>query len=114
MLDSRETVKDAEKQSLYGFLSPDASVSRTCMLDAPSALALLKPRFGIDGFRAGQWEAIDAALRGHDSCVYLPTGSGKSLCFQATHPYHTLTPPYPTLPHPDPTLTPPYPILTPP
>ena len=69
------------------------------MLDAPSALALLKPRFGIDGFRAGQWEAIDAALRGHDSCVYLPTGSGKSLCFQATHPYHTLTPPDPTLPH---------------
>src|SRR5215208_2022172 len=38
--------------------------------------------FGFDRFRAGQEEAVRAALEGRDSLVVMPTGSGKSLCYQ--------------------------------
>jgi ATP-dependent DNA helicase RecQ len=38
--------------------------------------------FGFDRFRPGQEEAVRAALDGRDSLVVMPTGSGKSLCYQ--------------------------------
>jgi ATP-dependent DNA helicase RecQ len=47
---------------------------------APSAL--LRGVFGHPGFRPGQEEAVAAALAGHDALVVMPTGSGKSLCYQ--------------------------------
>ncbi len=39
-------------------------------------------RFGLSSFRAGQREAVQAALDGRDSLVVMPTGAGKSLCYQ--------------------------------
>ena len=42
----------------------------------------LKEIFGFDGFRRGQEEACRAALEGRDALVVMPTGSGKSLCYQ--------------------------------
>jgi ATP-dependent DNA helicase RecQ len=38
--------------------------------------------FGFPAFRPGQREAVEAAVRGRDVLVVMPTGSGKSLCYQ--------------------------------
>ena len=45
-------------------------------------LAALKRYWGYDGFRPLQREAMENVLQGQDSVVVLPTGGGKSLCFQ--------------------------------
>ena len=46
------------------------------------ALAVLKKHWGYDGFRSGQWNAMEAVLTGNDALTILPTGGGKSLCYQ--------------------------------
>jgi ATP-dependent DNA helicase RecQ len=42
----------------------------------------LRNSFGYDDFRPGQDEALKAVLSGRDAVVILPTGGGKSMCFQ--------------------------------
>ncbi len=42
----------------------------------------LRAAFGYDGFRPGQQEIIRAVLQGRDCVGVMPTGAGKSLCFQ--------------------------------
>ena len=46
------------------------------------ARGLLKQYFGFDDFREGQKPLIDAVLDGRDVLGIMPTGAGKSLCFQ--------------------------------
>ena len=43
---------------------------------------VLQTVFGFPAFRAGQGEIVDAVLRGQNTLAIMPTGGGKSLCFQ--------------------------------
>jgi len=45
-------------------------------------LKLLKKYFGYNEFRPLQQEIIETVVAGKDSLVIIPTGGGKSLCFQ--------------------------------
>ncbi|HJR68375.1 MAG TPA: ATP-dependent DNA helicase RecQ [Gemmatimonadaceae bacterium] len=46
------------------------------------ARAILRERFGYPDFRPGQERAVSSVLAGKDTLVILPTGGGKSLCYQ--------------------------------
>ncbi|BAT51388.1 ATP-dependent DNA helicase RecQ [Nostoc sp. NIES-3756] len=52
------------------------------MLQYPSLEQALKYHFGYDNFRPGQRQVIEDALQNRDLMVVMPTGGGKSLCFQ--------------------------------
>ncbi|MFT7370247.1 MAG: ATP-dependent DNA helicase RecQ [Alteromonas macleodii] len=47
-----------------------------------SAATLLRDVFGFDGFRPGQQEIVEAVTDGKNTLAIMPTGGGKSLCFQ--------------------------------
>lgn len=46
------------------------------------ALAILKTTFGYPGFRGKQAQVIDRVLQGKSALALMPTGAGKSLCYQ--------------------------------
>jgi ATP-dependent DNA helicase RecQ len=46
------------------------------------SLDILKKYWGFDSFRPLQQDIVEAAIYGHDTLALLPTGGGKSVCFQ--------------------------------
>ena len=52
------------------------------METSEKSLTSLREHFGFDDFREGQRDVIETILSGNDVMVVMPTGSGKSLCYQ--------------------------------
>lgn len=48
----------------------------------PDPAGVLRESFGYDAFRPGQRDAVDAILAGRDCVAVMPTGAGKSICYQ--------------------------------
>lgn len=60
----------------------EAAVTKTKTKKMPNLKKELQKYFGFDGFKGAQEEIIKSILSGRDTFVIMPTGGGKSLCYQ--------------------------------
>src|SRR3954469_18269318 len=63
-------------------MSISANASALQHESAPDALSVLNSVFGLPGFRGAQEEIVKHVTDGGDCLVLMPTGGGKSLCYQ--------------------------------
>lgn len=70
-----------DHDSLSFMVSPDENIDFENPL-SEDVYAILLERFGFDSFRGSQEKIISKILEGHDSLIVMPTGGGKSLCYQ--------------------------------
>lgn len=66
------------------YLDMETGTERECQLVDYSKFALpqLERTYGYHEFRPGQLEAVNAIVNGRDLLAVMPTGSGKSVCYQ--------------------------------
>ncbi|MDB5202176.1 MAG: ATP-dependent helicase RecQ [Ferruginibacter sp.] len=75
---STKTISPAPKKTA----SKKTAIKKTASTVSPDLTAQLQDHFGFDGFKDPQEEIIKNLLAGNDTFVIMPTGGGKSLCYQ--------------------------------
>src|ERR1700761_4301803 len=76
------TDEDEARRALSGLDRIEVAGAPDRIYSGPPDPDELLAYFGLGEFRPGQRDAVVAALRGRDSLVVMPTGGGKSLCYQ--------------------------------
>ena len=74
--------QEEAQRALHGLDGLEAAAPARRVYTGPRDPDALLAHFGVESFRPGQREAVAAALEGRDSLVVMPTGGGKSLCYQ--------------------------------
>ncbi len=76
------TDEDEARRALSGLDRIEITGATDRVYNGPPDPDELLAYFGLGEFRPGQRDAVVAALQGRDSLVVMPTGGGKSLCYQ--------------------------------
>lgn len=61
---------------------PRCGGEEAAVTDLSQARQALKQHFGYESFRPGQEGVVEAILSGRDALAVMPTGAGKSVCYQ--------------------------------